>query len=166
MSEQPITPAPAEATDTASIATRQAILGEEWARIYADPNVPINNRAEMILRNPSVYLQDVDPAQLPGELPVQWQRLLGFCDGLAAQADTEPVSWAPHVHGLEKLQTMVQGGRVDPGFRGPVGFVIRSASNLFAESLPHVPGPMNPAYYQANLDSAEASLQRQLPEAA
>lgn len=164
MSEEPITPAPAEATDVASIATRQAVLGEEWARIYSDPNLPINNRAEMVLRNPSVYLNDIDPAKLPEGLQDRWHNLLGFCDGLAAQADTGTASWTPEAHGLEKIQTMVQGGRVDPSHRKNVGFVIRSSSNLFAESVPHIPG--NTAYYQANLDSAEDSLQRQLPEAA
>jgi hypothetical protein len=164
MSEEPITPAPEETTDTVSLATRQAVLGEEWARIYGDTNLPVNNRAEMILRNPSVYLNDIDPAQLPVGLQDRWHKLLGFCDSLADQADTETTRWSPSAHGLEKIQTMVQGGRVNPRYRGLVGFVIRDSSSLFAESVFHIPG--NTTYYQGNLDSAEDSLQRQLPEAA
>jgi hypothetical protein len=165
MSEEPATPpADAEATDDSSVAAQQAALGEQWAKVYANPEVPIENRAEMILRNPVVYLHDINPHELPEELQDRWHKLLGFSASLADVAATRTNRWSSAAHGLERVQTLVYAGEINPDFRGAVGDVMRVSSNLFAESTGYLPG--NTANYQATLDSADASLQRhRLPAA-
>lgn len=159
--EPPISSLPGEATDDTSIAARQTALGQEWSRVYSNPDLPLDNNAELILRNPTVYLHDVDPTQLPEELQNRWHQLLGFCEKLADIADTETASWTGNTHGLERIQTLVYGGRISPDFRGSVGDVIRVSSGLFAESLQHLPG--DTAHYQANIDSADSYLGKHRP---
>ena len=158
MSEEPQPPAPAESNGGAPVAARQAALGEEWARVYADQDRPIDNNAELVLRNPVIYLHDVNPHELPEGLQDRWNKLLGFCVVLADIADPEPASWTSQTHGLERVQTLVHGGRISPDFRGSVGDVIRVSSDLLAESVEYLPG--RTANYQANLDSAYSYLQK------
>src|ERR1039458_9955438 len=108
MSEEPATPpADAEATDDSSVAARQTALGEQWAKVYSNPEVPIENQAEMILRNPVVYLHDVNPHELPEELQDRWHKLLAFSSTLADVAATRTTSWSSAAHGLERVQTLV-----------------------------------------------------------
>jgi len=138
------------------VADTQANLGQEWAAVYGDMNIEADNSAEIILRNPSVYLHDVSPRQLPGELQEKWTDALSYADTIAQHAATQQHKWGRDVGGFEKLQSLVRDGEVKPTHRGAIADIMRSASTLFAESTKHVAG--NTKYYAGNLMGAASRL--------
>lgn len=138
------------------VADTQANLGQEWAAIYGNPTIEPDKSAEIILRNPSVYLHDVSPNQLPEELQKKWTDSLSYADTIAENASTEQQEWGREVSGFEKLQSLVRDGEIKSTHRGAVADIMRSASALFAESTLHVPG--NTKYYAGNLMGAASWL--------
>lgn len=139
------------------VADIQVTLSQQWAEAYADPAAEAADRsAEIILRNPSIYLTDINPAQLPEDLKDRWSDLLSFTEATVAHAATVEHQWSSNASSLEKLQALVRDGEVDPRFRGTVADVMRNASTLFAESTKQIPG--NTRYYAGNVVGAAGWL--------
>lgn len=142
------------------VADLQTQLGQEWAAIYADPQQELDASAEIILRNPSVYLHSVSPRQLPEELQTRWAETLEFADLLADKAAVKPHQWGTptnRVSGLEKLQSLVRDSEIKPEYRGSVADIMRNSSALFGESLKHARGDVK--YYAGNVMGASSWLQ-------
>lgn len=151
--------------DPLSVATQQVSLAEKWAALYADPSQEKGPAsAEIILRNPSVYLSSINPGDLPESLQDQWAKLLSFSDEAAAFVAAEPVEWGAGTTGLEKIHGLVRDGNVNPLARGAVGAVMRISSALFSESTQHLPG--NTQYYAGNVEGAAGWLDRAQAERA
>ncbi len=150
-----------EDTDEVTVGNRQFTVGKEWARIYADPSLPLDNRAEMVLRNPTTYLQDIDLSQLPQDLQNGWRILSDECEQLAETVTTTPTRWGEEVSGLEKILTLVSSNNVNAGARKQVGDIIGAASGLFMQSVTYAPGKTQ--NYMNNINGAEALLSRPLP---
>ncbi len=140
-------------TNPQQVAEQQVATAQEWATLYADPGREQGSKsAEIVLRNPLVYLRDVNPQSLPEELQTRWHKLLDFSEALAVAAATRPVEWGADVVGLEKIQGLVRDGDIDPAFRGSVADVMKASSALFADSTQHIPG--NTKYYAGNVRGA------------
>ena len=140
-----------------SLGKRQAVLGKAWADIYSDPSKPPTSSAEIVLRNPAVFLRDVDKVKLPEDIRGKWKELSAFADSLAQIAATNPVEWGS-VNGLDKLQQLVFTGNVKPDFRRSIGDVMKVSSDLFAESVDVSPGDQR--YFAGNVVGAESWLAR------
>jgi hypothetical protein len=146
--------------EPARIADMQAMAGDSWAALYADRSAgKLPSSAEIVLRNPSVYVHDVSPRQLPEGLQDRWLAVMEFTDAVVQQAKTVDHEWGREVNSLEKLQSLVFSGEIDPAYRGAVGDVMRASSRLFAESVREVPG--NTRYYAGNVIAAASWLSRQ-----
>lgn len=148
------------AENPALVAEMQAELGHDWAEHYR--HNPQDRGAEIILRNPAVYLGDVNRNLLPEGLQGGWINLLKFANVTAEVADTKPDGhdWAEGVNGVEKIQWLVNGGFVAPHYANAVEQVIREASDLFDASTREQPG--NTKYYAGNVIAAQGWLaQRQ-----
>lgn len=132
---------------------RQAILGKEWAEIYSDLNRKLVNTSEIILRNPAVYSRDIDRLNLPEELRDKWRNLSAFADSVSTVAAVKPIDWG-NVKGLDRIQSMVFRGDINPDFRGTIGDIMKASSNLFSESVKLSPGDTD--YFKGNVVAAEA----------
>lgn len=145
--------------DPQQVAEQQLLLGNAWADIYANGSAGDNRpdqSAEITLRNPAVYLQDLDRQQLPEDLQEGWKVLLSYGESLASIAATKPVEWSPGVSSLEKIQNLMYSGNIDPDFCSSVADVMRFASGLFAKSTQIVPG--NTPYFAGNVQGMESWL--------
>ena len=143
--------------DPQQVAEQQLALGMAWADIYANGTSRDNRpdqSAEITLRNPAVYLQDLDRQQLPEDLQKGWNVLLSFAGSVATIAATKPVDWSPGVSSLEKIQNLMHSGNIDQDYCGSVADVMRSASELFAKSTQIVPG--NTPYFAGNVQGMES----------
>ncbi len=153
--------APELANNPAQLGELQRQVGLEWADFYA-ANIEPDNGAEIVLRNPAVYLRDVRPIQLPEKLRKEWVGLLEYSDAVAKVASTEDSGFSNDTSGIEKIQSLMNSGRINSDFRGSVGDIMRISSRLFAESIVVVPG--NTSYYAGNVVGMEAWFSRRLQE--
>ncbi len=150
---------PQEANNQGTLAERQVALATAWADIYryAPSDIRVTS-AEIVLRNPAVYIENINLPSLPEELQDRWRKLLTFSKSLTAIAATEPISDDAKINGLHDVQQLVFTDRVNPDFRGSVGDLMRASSALFAESTKHIAGDTH--YYQGNIEGGEAWLLR------
>lgn len=146
------------------IAQRQLISGNEWAELYANDSsedAPMKS-AEIVLRNPCVYLNDISNDfsfnKLSEDLRTRWNSLLVFSDAVVRVAGTEDKEWNESTSGIEKLQGLMYSGSVNPKFRGSIADVMRLSSELFAESSVIIPG--NTHYYEGNVRGMESWITR------
>jgi hypothetical protein len=143
------------------VADMQAALGREWAAEYGNPDNEMNPSAEIILRNPSVYLHEVRPGHLPDDLRKRWEDVLELSDLVAEQAATEQHTWGSatnRVSGLEKIQALVRDGEIKETYRGAVADIMRNSSDVFAESTKYVKG--NTQYFAGNVIGAAGWLKK------
>lgn len=146
-------------TDPMAVADQQVIWAKKWAELYSDPEAGKPPKsAEIILRNPQVYVTELERGHLPKELETKWHQLLDFCDSLATTAANETIDWGENSSGLDKIQNLVFTGRVNADYRASIGDVMRNSSALLAESTKHVPG--NTKYMAGNVYSAEGWYSR------
>ncbi|HUD07389.1 MAG TPA: hypothetical protein VMR34_05890 [Candidatus Saccharimonadales bacterium] len=145
--------------DPGLVARKQSELGIDISKLYANPemNLP-DGVAEIVLRNPAVYLKDVGSGQLQPDLHESWTRLLGFSDHVAQLAATKDSEWASGTSGLDKIQHIVFGGEVKPEFRRTVADIIRQASVLFGASTSTSGAEGNTRYYAGNVWGAMVRL--------
>lgn len=139
---------------------KQAKLGKEWAIVYADENKPLVNSAEIVLRNPAVYARDLERHKLPENLNDEWKKLNDFADSLSTVAALKPTEWG-NVNGLDRIQSMIFRGDINPVFRGAVGDIMKASSDLFSRSVKIVPG--NTDYFKGNVVAAEAWIKDHRP---
>lgn len=145
--------------DPQQIAEQQRLLGAEWADLYAQgANKHSFNSAEIVLRNPLVYLQGLNPNQLPVDIEERWSNLLDFCEDVIKVAATEDKDWSVGTTGLEKVQSLLVSGSMDKGYRGSVSDIIRISSELFAESTLIIPG--NTSYFAGNIRGMSSWIDR------
>ena len=141
------------------VAERQLTLGNEWADLFAEKgNVDLAKSAELTLRNPIVYLQDVSPSQLNEELKQEWSELLAFSESLVSATQVGSAEWSHQTSGLEKLQQLMYAGKINPDYKGAISDVIRKSSKLFSESSKLVPG--DTAYYAGNVQGMAGWIQK------
>lgn len=147
------------------VAEQQVLLGEEWAdlMVQASRDEPIDQGTEIVLRNPTVYLEDVSLYQLPSELHGCWKALFERCETTIAAAATEDKGWAPGVSSIGKLQNLLFSGSLDPGYKASVAYVMREASQLFALSSRVVPGKTS--YYAGNARAMGSWITSRRPNA-
>lgn len=138
-----------------SVAELQNTLGQQWAEVYAKEPV---KSAEIALRNPAVYLQDVALSSLPGELQAGWTELLDTAEKVVAAAETTKSQWADDVNSIHKLQDRIFTGNLKSEYREPVADIIRDASSLFARSSQLRAG--NTSYYAGNVQGMQGWLKR------
>lgn len=144
--------------DPALIASEQVRLANEWANIYANPDIEPDKGAEIILRNPSIYLDDVERRSLPEDLQLGWQKVEALADQVAESGATEDMEWGIDTTGLGKVQSLVFSGRMNPMLRGSVADIMRISSGLLSESMKHAPGRQS--YYAGNVRAASGWLTR------
>ncbi len=136
------------------IGERQRILGAEWANLYAKhADKHSFKNAEIVLRNPIVYLQGLHPDQLPKEIEERWSKLLDFSEDVVSVASSEDKEWSAGTTGIEKLQTLMFSGSVNPEYRGSISDILRLSSELFAESTAIIPGDSK--YFAGNVRGME-----------
>ena len=139
-----------KSNDPKQVAEQQRLLGAEWADLYAtDVDKHSFKNAEIVLRNPLVYLQGLRPNQLPKDLTEKWSNLLNLSETVAVVAATEDKEWSTGVTGIEKIQSLMFSGSIDPAYRGSISDIMRLSSELFAESTMIVPG--NTSYFAGNI---------------
>ncbi len=143
-------------TTPQEVADRQRVVGEQWATAYAEQPA---GSAEIVLRNPAVYLNDVNTFQLPGEQQEKWGKLSDAADAAVRIAGTVEHTWSSSSTPLERLQSLVRDKEIDPNYRSIVADIMRVSSDLFAESVEIVPGNTN--YYAGNVLGAESWLPKQ-----
>ncbi|MBA2278860.1 hypothetical protein H0V99_00240 [Candidatus Saccharibacteria bacterium] len=137
------------------VASEQLRLADEWARIYGNPTAEGPDRsAEIILRNPAVYLNDVDMRRLPEHLQSGWKKTLQFAEDIARIGATKDYEWSTSANSLEKVQSMVFCGEMN--LPGSVSDLMREAAGLFAQSTKYDPG--NTSYYAGNIRGASGWL--------
>lgn len=135
------------------VAEQQVAVARSFATLYAGPsNEKSITSAEIVLRNPLAYLRDVSLDSLPETLGERWRQVNGWANDIADKCVTERMEWGQGLNGLEKLQNLVDKGKVDPFYRDMVAGVMVSSSNVFAESTKHVPG--NTRYFEGNVIGA------------
>lgn len=143
-------------TSPQAVAERQKQAGEMWAIEYANK---VDASAEIILRNPIVYLNDVNVNLLPMEHQENWSKVLEAAKTAVLLAGTGEVEGYSSASPLEQLQSLVFSNQIDPSYRGTVSDVMRVASNAFSDSVQHIPG--NTGYYAGNVIRAESWLPKQ-----
>jgi hypothetical protein len=128
------------------------IYGQRWAERFARTG---DLGAEMVLRNPAVYTDRDTIAKLPPEMEAAWARLqhqtvdtLRAMNWDAWQQETRFGDPNP----LALLQQRVAANAVPTHFRGIVGRLIRDSTELFAQSVRHVPGDTR--YFAGNAAAA------------
>ena len=140
------------------VASEQVRLADEWARVYADPDHEPTTSAEIIFRNPSVYLNDVNRSQLPEDLKLGWEKAEKFAEQIVSFGDSKETEWSRYASPIEKVQSLVQSGSMNPMVRGSVADLMRVSAGLFSESTKHIPG--NTPYYAGNVRGAAGWLNR------
>ncbi|NTW61895.1 hypothetical protein HGB25_00550 [Candidatus Saccharibacteria bacterium] len=156
---QPIEPAEAEPRKV-ELAEQQVQLADVWAELYSRPDYHGHGKsAEVILRNPSVYLGDIDASQLPQDLQDRWLKFMTQASECVAISSTIPMQ-PDDKTGLNRLKDLVENENVRTEARPDVAKLVVQASRLFADSVQHVPGATD--YYQKNVEAAAASLQLEL----
>jgi hypothetical protein len=147
MSEEIQTANP-ELTPT-ELVQEQRRLGAEWADAYAAAEYPLSG-AEIVLRNPSVYLHDVDIKQLPDDLQRRWTGVNHLADGVVSLTTAADQSrWSPGTSGVAKLQHLMVAGELGTDSKGATADVLKAASEVFADSARILPG--NTKYYAGNV---------------
>lgn len=147
-------------SDPQLVAQKQVVLASQWAELYEDSNSEQGpSSAEIVLRNPAMYLGDIDPNLLPDELQDKWQKFIEYCDFLAKQATGSSAEQNSNLIGVEKILALVRDGEYNPDYRGDMAEVMRQSSSLFAESVKHIPG--NSKYYEGNVQGATSRLERE-----
>lgn len=144
-----------EILDQMSVAEQQRELGSQWAEVYAQEPV---QSAEITLRNPTVYLQDVALSSLPDGLQASWAELLDTTEKLVNVAETTKSEWGIDISSIGKLQHRMFTGELKPEYRQPIADVIREASKLFADSSQLRAG--NTEYYAGNIQGMQGWLRR------
>jgi hypothetical protein len=131
-----------------------------WAELYSRPNYYGHGKsAEVILRNPSVYLSDIDISQLPTDLQNHWLKFMSDANEVVAVSSIVPLQ-PDNKSGLDRLKDLVEHEYVRPEARPDIAKLVVQASRLFADSTQHIPGATD--YYQKNIEAAAASLQLEL----
>ncbi len=137
----------------------QLSLGSEWADIFAVTGTTEQAKsAEITLRNPLVYLNDVRLSQLPEEIQDKWANLLILGEEVVKAAGTEDKKWSRSSSSLEKLQSLMFTGNINPEHRISIANVIREASKVFSESVAINPG--NTRYYSGNVIGMQGWINR------
>jgi len=145
--------------DPYEVAERQLTLGLEWADIFAKTgDINQAKSAEIVLRNPSVYIRDVRPGQLPEYLRSKWADLINLSDDVVKRVATEDKAWDDQTSGIEKLQNLMFTGNIDPRYRVSISDVLRLSSELFAQSSQIEPG--NTSYYIGNVQGMQSWISR------
>ena len=157
--QQPTTPPVETLEQQIAYEDKQATLGREWAAIYSDPNRQLVNTAEIVLRNPAVYLRNLDRHNPPEQLRTEWLKISALADVVSTAAAVKSEDWG-NIKGLDRIQNMVFRGAINPDFRGTVGDLMRVSSDLFSRSVKLAPGsvdyqPGMEEYYQGNVAAAE-----------
>ncbi len=145
----------------ALVAEQQRTIGNEWADIFEAAAVydgEIITSAEMALRNPTVYVQDVSVTSMSPELQDRWNELFADADEVVKRAETQKDEWAPDTTGIGKLQHRLFVGALKPEYGSDIARVINKASVLFADSSTMKPG--NTAYYAGNVQGMEGSIRQ------
>lgn len=144
---------PENVNDPLQIAELQRTAGTELANLYATSSLYsiARNSAEVVLRNPTVYLQDPSHNQLPEELQSGWSNLQDLSAAVVKLAAPEDKGWSADDLGIKRLQSLLYAGNLKSCHR-LIADVMEMASRLFAESIKAVPGNSDyTPYYDGNV---------------
>jgi len=149
-------------TQKEQLPAKQLSLSNRIAEQYLlpDADARLVRNADVVLKNPINYLKGLQKEQLPRGLQEKWHKLLDFSEAVAKISGIDERSFSDGTTGLEKIQTNMNDGNIDPNFRGTISDVLRVSSELFAESYAMLPDN-NHAYYMENVEFMDSLLAKQ-----